>query len=135
MRPSQADRRPDLAIAAALHNLMACSSNAAQASGDQPEHFEGERSDTTAEAPDNLREHNAKLVAIVAQEDLSASDMTDIHRLSYTQENALARIEDEVETLAEVREEVHVASEEMDRATMRQRTPDYLSASERLLER
>ncbi|MCK5771120.1 DUF6746 family protein [Algiphilus sp.] len=124
--------RPSLLIPAFA---LLCAATAAQADDDRPEHFEGERSETIAEALTHLREYNAKLSTIIERDELTASEMTEIHQLSYTLENALARIEDEVEELAEVLEEVHIASEEMDRETVRKQAPAYLTGSESLYTR
>lgn len=124
--------RPSLLIPALG---LLCAATAVQGDDDRPEHFEGERSDTIAEALDNLREYNAKLNAIIERNELTAAEMAEIHQLSYTLENALERIEDEVEDLAEVLEEVHIASEEMDRETVRKQAPAYLSGSESLYSR
>jgi SMC interacting uncharacterized protein involved in chromosome segregation len=124
--------RPSLLIPALG---LLCAATAAQADDDRPEHFEGERSETLEEAFENLREYNAKLHAIIERDELTAAEMSEIHQLSYTLENALERIEDEVEDLAEVLEEVHVASEEMDRETVRKQAPAYLTGSESLYSR
>lgn len=124
--------RPSALISA---SALLCAAMAAQADGDRPEHFEGERSETVEEALAHLREYNAKLSSIIERDELTASEMTEIHQLSYTLEHALARIENEVEELAEVLEDVHIASEEMDRETVRKQTPAYLTGSESLCTR
>lgn len=115
--------------------LALCALSPAFADSERPDHFQGAEPTTLGEAFTLLREHNTQLAAIVEQDALSASDMTEIHRLSYTLENALERIEDEVEALAERLEEVHVASEEMDRDTVRRSAPEYLSGSDVFLQR
>lgn len=124
--------RPSLLIPALG---LLCFATAVQADDDRPEHFEGKRAQTLEQALENLREYNAKLSAIVERDELTDSEMAEVHRLSYTLENALERIEDEVDELAEVLEEVHVASEEMDRDTVRERAPAYLAGSESLYTR
>lgn len=112
-----------------------CAAAAVQADDDRPEHFEGERSETLEQALDNLREYNARLSAIVERDELTAAEMAEIHELSYTLENALERIDDEVDELAEVLEEVHIASEEMNRDTVRKQAPAYLQGSQSLYAR
>lgn len=114
---------------------LLCAATAAQADDDRPEHFEGEGAKTLEQALVNLREYNAKLSTIIERDELTASDMAEIHKLSYTLENALERIEDEVDELADVLEKVHVASEEMDRETVRRQAPAYLTGSESLYTR
>lgn len=56
--------------------------------------------------------------------------MNKFHELSYTLENALLRITEEVNLMAENLEEVHLASERMDPETITARGAAYLQASQ-----
>ena len=78
---------------------------------DRPDHFKGQPAQSLEQALTNLSEYNAKLQGILAQEQLSAKDSHQVHELTYTLENALERIDDELEELAETLEALHVASE------------------------
>ena len=102
--------------------------------GDKPQHFQGKPAETDEQARRNLREYNAKLKALLDKDKLSGSDLGEIHRISYTLENALAQLDPEVEWIAEYLEEVHLASERADRDTVRKKGRAYLSASKGLLE-
>lgn len=115
--------------------LALCALHPALADSERPDPFQGERAADLGEAFALLRAYNATLSEVTAGESRSTADMADIHRLSYTMENALERIEDEVEALAELLEAVHVASEGMDRDTVRRCAAEYLSGSEALLQR
>lgn len=102
--------------------------------GERAEHFSGLPAETDEQARENLREYNAKLKALLNQKKLSASDLGEIHRISYTLENAIAQLDPEVKWIAEYLEEVHLASERADRDTVRKKGRAYLSASQGLLE-
>ncbi|MDY6979530.1 MAG: DUF6746 family protein [Pseudomonadota bacterium] len=99
---------------------------------DEPEHFEGEPSRTLDEAFRNLAVYNKKLAKLLDGE-MTPEKMGEIHILTYTLENALERIEDEVDDLAERLEEVHKASERAQDATVIQKGKIYLEGSGKLL--
>lgn len=100
---------------------------------DRPDHFEGEPSETLEQAVRNFSEYNQKLAGMLQQQNLSAEDIYKIHNLTYTLENALHKIEDEVEALEEVLEEVHKASERADADTVSTRGKVYLEKAQTLI--
>jgi hypothetical protein len=57
-----------------------------------------------------------------------------VHELTYTLENAIARMQEELEQIAEKLEEVHVASEQQDGVKVRALTPAYLDAARPLMQ-
>lgn len=99
---------------------------------DRPDHYQGKQAVTTEQALQNLNEYNAKLEAILDQDELSAADLNEIHQLTYTLENALERLQIDVKDTAEVLEEVHVASETNQAATVKKRGAVYLQAARKL---
>lgn len=99
---------------------------------DEPEHFEGEPSRTLEEALSNLTTYNKKLEKLLEGE-MTPEKMGEIHILTYTLENALERIEDEVDELADTLEEVHKASERAEDDTVMQKGKLYLEGSGKLL--
>lgn len=99
---------------------------------DRPEHFKGEASENLDQALANLGSYNRKLAALLAEESLSTAQLHEVHVLTYTLENALERIEEEVEAMAEDLEAVHVASEHADPDTVKSRGKAYLDASGKL---
>lgn len=105
---------------------------AAHESGDRAQHFQGKPAETLAEARGNLAEANGELRQILAGDELSAKDMARIHELSYTMENAVRRLRRELGQAAVALKAVHLASESMDRETLRERAPDYLGVVEPL---
>ncbi|TDT43915.1 hypothetical protein DES49_0014 [Halospina denitrificans] len=81
---------------------------------DQPQHFEGKDSETLEEAVENLEEASERMEELLEEDDLSGSEMGEIHRLTYTLEKAMARIREEAEIMAEDLERVHLGSEARD---------------------
>ncbi|MFP4208137.1 MAG: DUF6746 family protein [Wenzhouxiangella sp.] len=100
---------------------------------DRVDHFEGEPARTLQEALANFREANARLGEIVSQDNPDTEAVFEVHQLTYTLENALEKIRDEMEDLAEVLEEVHLASERNDGETVRVRGRDYLDTANRIV--
>jgi hypothetical protein len=90
------------------------------------DHFEGEPAPSLAAALANLEEYNAQLAAVLEREALTPDDLHTVHQLTYTLENALARIAEDVDVIAEHLEAVHIASEQADTATVRDQGRSYL---------
>lgn len=112
--------------------VLALSLPIAAFADDRPDHFKGEPSETMEQALANLAEYNGRLEAILAKDELGPEDTAEIHQLTYTLENALARIESEVEALEETLEEVHVASERYEVDTVRTQGRTYLDNAAKL---
>ncbi|MEE4639037.1 MAG: DUF6746 family protein [Wenzhouxiangella sp.] len=100
---------------------------------DRPDHFEGEPSRTLEEALQNFSEANARLAEIVGQDNPDTQAVFEVHQLTYTLENALEKIRDEMEDLAEVLEEVHLASERNDGETVTARGRVYVETAGKIL--
>jgi len=96
------------------------------------DHFEGEPAATLDEALANLTEYNQRLAAVLESESLDAAALHEIHQLSYTLENALQRIDTELETLAETLEELHLASERADVEVTTRSARDYLETADKI---
>jgi len=102
--------------------------------GERVKHFKGEPSTTIEEARANLSEYHRRMAGILARDSLSPKDMMEIHQITYTLENALKYIADELKRLQEELEKIHLASERNDSATIRAVAPNYLSDSGRLFD-
>lgn len=100
---------------------------------DRPEHYKGEPSATLEEAFGNLAEYNTRLRAILDKGEVQGDDFNEIHRLTYTLENAMGRIEDELEELEDDLEEVHQASEKGDSKRIEKYAPRYFDRADQLL--
>lgn len=100
----------------------------------RPDHFRGEPSPTLDRAIANLSAYNSKLEIVLAQDELSPTDLGQVHQLTYTLENALAKLRAELSDLAAVLEEIHVASETGDTETVSTRGRIYLDTSRKLIE-
>lgn len=99
-------RLPALAAAAVL-GLATLPVHASE----EVRHYSAEPSESLAEALENLAAYNAKVAEVVARDDLSPSDMEEVHEYTYTMEQAVARIADEMAGIAVVLERVHLSSE------------------------
>jgi hypothetical protein len=83
------------------------------------DHYDAVPSETLDEAVANFREYNAKLAEVMAKDDLADADMERIHELTYTLEEALAKIAETVRGLPVTLENLHLASEARDTAKVR----------------
>lgn len=99
----------------------------------QPSHFQGRPAKTDEQARQNLQEYNAKLRSLLDKQELTASDLSTIHRISYTLENAIQQLDPEVDWIAQYLEAVHLASERIERDTVRKKGQAYLAASDGLV--
>lgn len=97
------------------------------------EHFEGEPSATLAEAVANFSKYNEELADLLAEGELSMRDIGEIHILTYNLENALEKISEEVEEMAEVLEEVHLGSEKGNVERVRSNGEIYLESAHTLI--
>ena len=113
-------------LAAAL-----CLGFAAGAQEPRISHYSGEPADSMPQALANLAEYNARLKALLAEDEV---DLHTVHELTYTLENALQRIQSDLADAAEALEEVHLASEAADAETVKARGEDYLEVTRPLVE-
>lgn len=104
----------------------------ASGGGDRTAHFEAKPSGTLTEAVANFAEYNDKLRAILDGK-VTDADMADVHQLTYTLENALKKINEEMAGLAVTLEEVHLASEKLDRDAVLTHGRAYLSVADEVV--
>lgn len=116
-------------IALALAGLMTTASLAMAEGQQRVDHFEAKSSETLVEAVANFAQYNEKLAAILESEELSDEDMGNIHQLSYTLEEALAKIHTELAAVADTLEEVHIGSESGDHEGVKANGEAYLKTS------
>ncbi|MFQ3790208.1 DUF6746 family protein [Halomonas sp. A29] len=97
------------------------------------DHFKGEPADTLSQAVANFAEYNQQLAELLAQDELSITDLGTVHELTYTLENALEKIQEEVATMADELEEVHLGSETGDFERVQHHGATYLEAAQTLV--
>ena len=120
-------------VAAAAVAVFAFVPTAFAADSDQrASHYKGKPAATLPEAVQNFSEYNAKLEAILKGE-VSDAQMAEVHQLTYTLENALGKINEELARLADTLEKVHVASEKLDREGVTRHGREYLSVSKQIV--
>ncbi len=115
---------------ALLFAAVAVSATAAELSPDGRPHFSGKEATSLEEAMDHFKAANDELEAYLEHENLPRADLAHIHELTYTLENALAKIQEELGALAVTLEEVHLASEKGDADSVRESGRRYLSIAE-----
>lgn len=102
-------------------------------SSDEVEHFKGKPSKTLTQAVANFSDYNNKLEKVLSGE-LTPEAMNEVHQLTYTLENALGKLDEELEDMAERLEEVHLASERADQDTVQKQGSIYLEKSRTIIE-
>lgn len=120
-----------LLVAAAI-SVMGFASVVNASGSDDVKHHEGKPANTLTEAVANFSDYNAKLEAILGGA-VTDNDMHDIHILTYTLENALGKINDELAELSQVLEELHLATERMDREAVVEHGRNYLTTSREVI--
>ena len=99
---------------------------------DRPDHFKGLAAPDLQTAVANFSEYNKRLEKALSGE-LTDADLMKIHELTYTLENALEKINDDLEDLADTLEEVHIASETFKRDELKKVAPQYLETSRQII--
>lgn len=99
---------------------------------DSVSHFHGKQIDSIDDAMKTLETYNKRLQKSVSAENLSAADMSTVHELTYTLENALEKIEEALGNLADALEEVHQASEKADAEKVKEASTSYFELTETL---
>lgn len=100
---------------------------------ERPDHFKGKPAETLSAAVTNFSDYNKQLAAVLAKDSLEPTDMVRVHELTYTLENALEKLREELDDLADVLEEVHVASERMDANTVKSQGQKYLGTAQEII--
>lgn len=95
---------------------------------EQYRHFPSIDAPTTSVALCNLASYNKKLQAVVNKDTLTAEDMVKVHELTYTLENAVIKLQKDLDAIAINLEKVHKASEVLDRAVINDSGKQYLAA-------
>lgn len=96
---------------------------------DPVEHFQGKDAESLEQAVSNFNKGNQRLEKLLSQDSLSAADIAAIHELTYTLENALAKINTDLDQLAVTLEEVHLGSEQSDAKRVRTEGEKYLAVT------
>lgn len=99
----------------------------------RPDHYKGEPAETLAAAVTNFSQYNQQLAAILAKDTLAPADLGKVHELTYTLENALEKLREELGDLADTLEEVHVASEKNDTKGVKEQGQKYLETAQEII--
>lgn len=103
------------------------------AADEEYNHFPSLDAPNTAVAVCNLNKFNAKLANIVNQSEISVEDMVKVHELTYTLENAVQRLQQDLVNIAEDLEKAHKGSEALQQEVVKSSGKGYLKALNALL--
>lgn len=96
-------------------------------------HFAAKKADNVEQAVANLKEANAKLAELLSGE-VDDHAMHDIHSLSYTIEESLATLIDEMRMLLDTAGDMHFATEGLKRDAVIDYGDAYLSGVRRIID-
>lgn len=125
----QALQKSAVAIVASVFVLA----SGAAVAGERVDHYGAKEAATLEEAVANFAEYNAKLSAVLEKSELESADLETIHELTYTLETALAKIRDDLGSLAETLEALHLASEAHQTPATRNHGAAYLKTAETVI--
>jgi len=97
------------------------------------DHFSGKAAANLQQAVANFSVYNQHLAEILKRDELKPEDMVKIHEMSYTLENALRKINEEMSALEATLERVHLGSESMDFETVKTEGKRYLSVANQVV--
>jgi len=128
-----------LALAAGL--MAAGPAQAGSESGDdhgndhdeRVEHYAGKEVESKQAAVKILRTYNARLEKRIGGE-LTPETMNAIHKMSYTMENALAKLDGDLDGAAQSLERMHLSSERMETDAVKRHAQAYLHVMPKVLE-
>ncbi|NVK24971.1 MAG: hypothetical protein HWE10_08585 [Gammaproteobacteria bacterium] len=109
---------------------IALLTNTAQAT--DVDHFKGKASPDLKSALCNLQEFDKHLKAATTGKKLSPEQMAKVHKLTYTLEVAVQRVQAELEIVAEELEHAHKGSEVMDNDKVKSGAAAYLARTKLL---
>lgn len=97
------------------------------------QHFASLSSPDIKTAKCNIKAYNEKLNALTTKSEISAIDMVKVHELTYTLEDALKRLVEDLSTAANELEKAHKASESLNDKTVRDASSVYSKLTNELL--
>ncbi|MBK1621176.1 hypothetical protein CKO42_22710 [Lamprobacter modestohalophilus] len=117
-------------ITLALFLTVSGSVAADELSPDGRPHFSGKDADSVKEAFHHFEEGNEKLEKYLKGDSIEGADLAHVHELTYTLENAIAKMQAALARLATSLEEVHLASERGDADVVLESGREYLSIAD-----
>lgn len=112
---------------------LASPTHAAEPPPQRVDHYQAKQANDVAEAVANLREANNKLAELLSGE-VNDYAMHDIHSLSYTVEESLARIMDEMKMLLDTAQDMHFATEGLKRDAVIDYGEAYLTGVRKIID-
>ena len=107
--------------------LLIVSANLTASDEERVDHFKGIEAKSVAEAKALLKTYNDKLRALQQKTEMVATDLGEIHLMTYTLENQIAYLIADLQKTAASLEGLHLTSETGDIAKTAEKLDDYLS--------
>lgn len=101
--------------------------------GEEIRHYPSLEAPNTQVALCNLTKFNEKLQAITTKKNITPADMVKVHELTYTLENAVIRLQKDLDKIAVNLEKVHKGSEQLNQKVVKGSGKDYLAATKLIL--
>jgi hypothetical protein len=124
---------PTLIALAAACAMLAAPLHAADPAPPRVDHYQARQADGIAETVANLKEANRKLAELLGGE-VDEYAMHDIHSLSYTIEESLLRLANELRQLHGIAGDMHFATEGMKRDAVIDYGEAYLSGVRKIID-
>jgi hypothetical protein len=124
---------PVLALIAACAVWTPAAQAEGAAAAPRVDHYQARQADDIAQTIANLREANQQLEAILAGE-VGEYDMHDVHSLSYTIEDSLARLSEHLLEMKDIAGDMHFASEGLKRDDVIEHAKAYLSGVRKIID-
>jgi hypothetical protein len=96
------------------------------------DHFPGLKAPTMAIALCNISRYNDLLMQIIKKDEISVAEMTEVHELTYTLENAIGKLSEDLIQAKVDLEQVHLASETLQVAIIKRHADLYLATTDAL---
>ena len=94
-----------------IYLLFTCVATGNAFAGERADHYKGKVPKSLDQAMSYLRSHNAQLNTLLKTEKLSPQQLDEIHQMTYTMENAIKKLKNEVTVISDSLEALHKASE------------------------
>ena len=111
--------------------LLIVSANVTASDDERVDHFKGIEAKSVAEAKELLKTYNDKLRLLQDKKELAATDLGEIHLITYTLENQIAHLIADLQKMADSLEELHLTSETGDISKTSDKLDSYLKHAEK----
>lgn len=120
---------PDLTMKNLLLSAALTLPTLCYADNESVDHFQGEEPQSLAHAKMMVQQSHQQIEALLRNEKLTTEEIHELHELTYSLENAVAFIQEDIKNAADALETLHKASETYDPKKTRDSAKVYLQAA------